>query len=242
MRKIFIMLFLFSICNLSAQDKMQLLQRINEIKSQSDIYYWDRYTDYNADSAKVNATKRMLLEVNFNRAETELVSVEEIMPLAKYIKIDRGTQVQFFVYMKKEDLALVHRNSANPQIDNDSQVDNASEQSVAIPQPQRPVTVRNFVPDAFVQRVMQTKNFLDVYGLLKSFQADGQILQFGKLKDVDDYSSLELILFDMQSQEVITLLSAVTGTGSRRNLVNGADDALDNYPTKMTAVIWYIKK
>lgn len=236
MRKIIIIQFLFCICNCFAQDKMQLLQRINEIKSQSDIYYWDRYTGYDADSAKVNATKRMLLDVNSNKGDDEMISVEGIMPYTKYIKIDRGAQVQFFAYIKKEDVALMHGNVANPQMPN------ASAQSATTQKPSLPVSVRSFVPDAFVQRVMQTKTFLDVYGLLKSFQADGQILQFGKLKDVDDYSSLDLILFDMQSQEVITLLSAVTESGSRRNLVNGTDDDLENYPTKMTAVIWYIKK
>ena len=46
----------------------------------------------------------------------------------------------------------------------------------------------------------------------------------------------------MQSQEVITLLSPTTESGNRINLVNGSDDSLDNYPTEMTAVIWYIKK
>ena len=72
--------------------------------------------------------------------------------------------------------------------------------------------------------------------------AQGQILQFGKLKDVEDYSSFDLILFDMQSQQIITMLSPVTISGSRTNVVNGSEDSLDNYPTNMTAVIWYIKK
>ena len=83
---------------------------------------------------------------------------------------------------------------------------------------------------------------MNVYKLLKSQQAQGLILQFGKLKDVDDYNSLDLILFDMQSQEIITMLSPITAYGSRMNAVNGTEDSLDNYPTNMTAVIWYIKK
>ena len=73
-------------------------------------------------------------------------------------------------------------------------------------------------------------------------QAQGQILQFGKLKDVEDYSSLDLILFDMQSQQIITMLSPVTASGNRTNVVTGTEDSLDNYPNNMTAVIWYIKK
>jgi hypothetical protein len=46
----------------------------------------------------------------------------------------------------------------------------------------------------------------------------------------------------MQSQEVITMLSPVTTGNIRINVVNGGEDSLDNYPTEMTAVIWYIKK
>ena len=83
---------------------------------------------------------------------------------------------------------------------------------------------------------------MSVYRLLQSLQSQGDILQFGKLKDVDDYSSFDLILFDMNSQEVITMLSSETPSGKRINLVNGSEDSLDNYPTKMTAVIWYIQK
>ena len=73
-------------------------------------------------------------------------------------------------------------------------------------------------------------------------KSQGEILQFGKLKEIEDYSSLDLILFDMQSQKIISMLSSATESGKRTNLVNGTMDSLDNYPTSMTAVIWYIKK
>jgi hypothetical protein len=46
----------------------------------------------------------------------------------------------------------------------------------------------------------------------------------------------------MQSQQVITMLSAETASGTRVNMVSGLEDSLNNYPTEMTAVIWYIKK
>ena len=114
-------------------------------------------------------------------------------------------------------------------------------ENVATPSISTPIQ-KTFVPDAFVQRVMQTRKFVDVYKLLKYLNSQGDILQFGKLKEVEDYSSLDLILFDMQSQEVITMLSPVTTGNIRINVVNGGEDSLDNYPTEMTAVIWYIKK
>lgn len=220
---------------LSAQNKATLVQRINEIKNQTEVYFWDQYTHPDADSAKINATKRLLLDVNSNRGDGAQLSVEEVMPYAKYINIDRGNLKQYFVYIKKTD-AVAIGSAATPA---------ASNPVVGVPVNTPTVTApvqRSFVPDAFVQRVMETKKFMDVYKLLKSLQAQGQILQFGKLRDVEDYSSLDLILFDIHSQEIITMLSPVTASGKRTNVVSGYEDSLDNYPTNMTAVIWYIKK
>ena len=217
---------ILSVTSAVAQNKTTLLHRINEIKSQNDIYYWDQYTHPDADTAKYNATKRLLLDVNGDRSDGNQLSVEEIMPHAGYINIDRGNLKQFFVYIKKDDAINIRGFQSSLQTVNTSIVDKQ----------------RQFVPDAFVQRIMDTKDFVNVYKLLKSLQAQGQILQFGKLKDVEDYGSLDLILFDMQSQQIITMLSPVTITGNRTNVVNGIEDSLDNYPSNMTAVIWYIKK
>ena len=208
----------------NGQDKSSLLERINNIKNQNDLYYWNKYTWYNADTAKINATNWLMNEVNSNRGDSEQLTIEELMPHVNYITIDRGNAKQYFVYIKKTDAdAIKKRNSDSiPPFD--------------IPKP------KPFVADAFTQRIMETGNFVSVYKLLKSLQEQGQVLQFGKLKDVMDYSSLDLILFDMSSQQIITMLSPINSSGHRTNLVGGFEDSLDNYPTKMTAVIWFIKK
>lgn len=230
-----VILFILSV---KAQDKSALVQRINDVKSQSEIYYWDQFTHTNTDTAKVNATKRLLIDVNLHR-NTPL-SVEEIMPHASYINIDRGNLKQCFVYIKKEKADAGIIGSPTPTPVPEPVIDSPVSTS-------KPVIVsnspsRNFVPDALVQRIMDGKSFMNVYKLLRSLQAQGQILQYGKLKDVSDYSTLGLILFDMQSQEIITVLSPISSAGIRLNEVNGSEDSLDNYPKDMTAVIWYIKK
>lgn len=223
----------------SAQNRSVLLDRINEIKTQNDIYYWDQYTHPNADSAKINATKRMLVDINPPATEGPGLSVGDIMPYAKYISLDRGTLKQCFVYIKKEDVPPFNGTPYTaPSITSSSTGVYAEEYATRETVPVQKI----FVPDAFVQRVMQTKKFVDVYKLLKLLKTQGDILQFGKLREVEDYSSLDLILFDMQSQEIITMLSPVTSGNLRINVVNGNEDSLDNYPTEITAVIWYIKK
>ena len=229
---IFIVVVFECVLFAEAQNKTTLVQRINEIKAQNDVYFWDQATYPEADSAKIVATKRLLIGVNIDRSENAQLSVEEIVPHTSYISIDRGNLKQIFAYIKKSDAAAVQTGAAS---------------SVLIGEPintmaTTPTANRSFVPDAFVQRIMETKDFRNVYKLLKSLQVQGQVLQFGKLKDVDDYSALDLILFDMQSQEIITMLSPVTTSGYRKNVVDGTDDSLENYPSSMTAVIWYIKK
>lgn len=240
MRRIIIMIIAAVACAsyVGAQSRTTLVQRINEIKSQTDVYSWDQYTHPNADTAKIGATRRLLIDVNGNRSETAQLTVEELMPHAGYINIDRGNLKQVFAYIKKTDAAAISGGTASPRVAKPTAAVPVLEPTPAVTPPIK----RSFVPDAFVQRIMETKDFMNIYKLLKSLQAQGQVLQFGKLKDVEDYSSFDLILFDMQSQEVITMLSPVNASGYRTNMVNGGEDSLDNYPTQMTAVIWYIKK
>lgn len=233
------MALLLGIVSVSAQNRSALLDRINEIKTQNDIYFWDQYTHPDADSAKVNATKRMLVDINPPATEGPGLSVGDIMPYAKYISLDRGTLKQCFVYIKKEEVPPVNGISYTASSVTSPSTSDYTE--VAKPRETTPIQ-KVFVPDAFVQRVMQTRKFVDVYKLLKYLNSQGDILQFGKLKEVEDYSSLDLILFDMNSQEIITMLSPITSGNLRINVVNGSEDSLDNYPTEMTAVIWYIKK
>lgn len=236
----------FCLIGASGQGKSTLIKRINEIKSQNDTYYWNQYTGYNGDTAKVNATKWLLLEVNDNRPESEQLTVDELMRHAKYITIDRGNAIQYFTYIEKSEAAAINRQvrdtSPSYSVSSSHSASTSQTDVAAAPQNVAPEPARHYVPDAFVQRVMQTEKFIDVYKLLKSLQAQGEILQFGKLRDVEDYSSLDLILFDMKSQEFVTMLSGVTANGSRINLVSGYEDSLSNYPTNMTAVIWYIAK
>ena len=238
-----------TVCFVSAkaQDKTTLVQRMNEIMKQTEVYFYDKATFLNADTAKYVATQRLLLDINANYSENDKISVEEIMPYASYINIDRGEKKQCFVYIKKADaLALRRGEPVAPVVMNTPAPRTpiirvpTNTNPVATPSPS-PVQ-RSFIPDAFVQRIMETKDFKLVYNYLKSQKTDGAILQFGSLKEVQDYSSLDLILFDMHSQQVVTLLSAETDTGNRINMVNGTEDSLSNYPTNMTAVIWYIKK
>ena len=176
---------------------------------------------------------------------------DTIIPYLKYVNINRGQSIQYLVYIKKKDaddlvngLTPTQENEAAhyPTHSDDASLETSTSSVTPSITTQSPSVSARFVPDAFVQRIMETENFIDVYKLLKYMKSQGEILQFGKLKEIEDYSSLDLILFDMQSQKIISMLSSATESGKRTNLVNGTMDSLDNYPTSMTAVIWYIKK
>lgn len=234
-----------------AQDRSTLVQQMNEIKMNDEVYMWEQCTDNNADTAKVKATEWLLRsEINKDRPQNEQLTVEEVMPYLNYIRIDRHSNVQYFVYIKRDDAwnlrkstlsstTSIHTNqkkssSTSTEKSIAAASISADSQQISKPKP-------SFIPDAFVQKIMNAKQFTNVYKLLQALKADGEILQFGKLSDVDDYSSLDLILFDMQSQDAITMLSAESDQKKRTNLVNGMEDSLGNYPQEMTAVIWYIR-
>lgn len=225
------------IINCDAQDRQTLLQHINEIKSQKDNFFWSQFTHADEDTAKISSTNWLLTEVNLDRKESEFVTLDDISNYIHYLMIERGSQKQCFAYIRKQDIDAINKDGVYTA----SKVENNVITQAAVPQP-LPEARRAFVPEAFIQRIMIEKNFSNTYRLLKALQAQGQVLQFGKLRDVEDYASFELILFDMQSQAIISILSAEDDSGCRRNLLNGSDDSLSNYPTDMTAVIWYIRK
>lgn len=211
-------------CN-GALAQNQMLQQINTIKEQSDIYFWSQYAHSNPDSARVNATRWILLDINDKRPEDNQLSFDDIAGKVKHIKMLRGNVTRNFTYIKKSELGEI-----TPP---DTIIDNPD------PNPQ-PEPLR-FVPDMFIQRIFQYKYFKSVYKFLRAQKAEGKIMMFGPLTDVDDYSSLDLIVFDLESQEVITVLSGAVPPGRRTNLTTGTEDSLDNYPEDKVAVIYYIK-
>lgn len=208
-----------------------ILEKINAIKSQSDIYLWDEYTHPDADTAVVNATKWLLKQVNDGKDGPETLT--GLLKYTKNIKMNRGALTRAFVYVKKSELPILYgvRQNTNKTIDN------PDDKKVIIDTPEP----KAFVPDIFIQKLQQQRTFTNVYKFLQDEKKQGRILQFGALKDVEDYDSFDLILFDLSSQELITFLSPVLQNGQRINQASGVTDSLDNYPEDMVAVIWYIK-
>ncbi len=232
-----------------AHGQNPILDKINEIKAQTDIYMWDEYTHPNPDTAKVNAARWVLIEINLNREDR--YSVEDILPYMKYIQMKRGNLTRAFAYMKRGDLPAApgmggSSGYAPPQQHYDTGVQTTYEQPSYTGQQsstdyQSAPEVSYSKPDAFAREILQHKQFMEVYDFLKHERIEGRLAQYGALKDVEDYSSMNLILFDMQSREAISVLSEETTKDKRINLITGAEDSLDNYPQDMLLVIWYIK-
>lgn len=215
----------------------EALQQINDIKRQNDVYFWGQFAHPNPDSARVKAIASMLDDINLGRDESQWLTHSDISPYVKYIPIPRETSTRGFAYMKKSD---VPGGSYNTELEPAAVPDAFPIEAPAAAQVQK--VNRPFVPDLFVQGIMERKSFQSVYQYLRALKADGRVLTFGSLHEVDDYSSLALIIFDRQSEQVITVLSSASQDGSRTNLTTGSRDALTNYPKQMTAVIYYVTK
>lgn len=236
--------------SLSAQTgrNQSYVSLINSIKSQSDLYFWDQYTHPNADTATVGAIKRLKLCIEAEVSEAEYSAIDGIDPYVKNVPIDRGSLKQIFVYIEKKKVRNIlsgnmpQKGEASGDGGKGAGATGVSEGGEETTTGLKIPPVGLFVPDAFTLRLFEAKTFSNVYKLLKSMTSTGQVLQFGKLKDVDDYTSFDLILFDMNSQEVISILSAENTSGARTNMILGTPDSLNNYPQGMTAVIWFIKR
>lgn len=225
---------------LSVSGQSSILEKINAIKDQNNVYFWCEYTHPVPDTAIVNASKWMLDEININR-ETPL-SLEAIMPLVKNIKMDRGTLTRAFVYIRKSDVPDTGIIPASPVQESVMADEPISMEPKYQPQSQiQKPALSQFVPEVMVQNILELKDFYKVHGYLKEQKNQGQILLFGALKEVDDYNPLHLVLFDMQSKQVLSILSPVTRGDKRVNMATGMEDTLDNYPDDMLFVIWYMK-
>lgn len=226
-----IIVFLFISCDIAYSQTV--LDKINSIK-QNDDYLWDEYTHNEVDSAITKASVWLLNQIN--DGQDGPMTLETISPFIKNIKMNRGGLTRAFVYIRKKDVPVLYGMPQQSDIDDSEGTEQFSDVDE-----NAGVNTKAFVPDVYVQRIMQQKNFSNVYKFLAEEKKQGQILQFGALKDIEDYSSFDLILFDLNSQEVLTVLSPVTNQNKRINLVNGTIDSLDNYPEDIVAVIWYIK-
>lgn len=231
---LFFLLAMTGTASMTAQSKSSILQRINAIKSNNDEYYWYQFAHFQGDTAKHYATKFLLQEINYEREEADMFSIEELEGHIEYLVVDRGNAKQYLAYMKKSYATRTPRQN-NSDIETQGPV---VKDKTPIPLTES----KRFIAEGFVLRIKEVETFKNAYKLLRALQANGEVLQFGSLKEVEDYSSFDLILFDTQSQQIITVLSAEKSPGVRTDLLSGMDDSLDNYPREMTAVIWYIRK
>ena len=244
MRKLIVPLCMMLLWTIAATGQNTILQKINAIKSQSGIYYWNQYAHPNADTARINVSRWLLIEINTGREEANELLLEDILPHVKFFPIKRGDAYRMFGYINKELVASISpggqisrsflSSGTNDQSIDDRQEINNNFNAIS-------VQSKKFVPDAFVKRVLWQKTFTNVYNFLKEQKLEKQIQKFGPLKAVDDYSGLNLILFDITSQEVVSMLSGITSGNTRTNLITGSSDSLENYPEDMLLVIWYIK-
>ena len=234
-----------------------ILQRVNEIK-QDELYYWQECSHLIADTAFQRATGYLLLEANQDMAQT--LSQQQIAPYVQHIKIMRGEKTRMFVYMLKSDARGIAAGQAPPPPVTAEWV--AAQPAATTYAPATPPNStppaggpqgvshrreaegrpQRYVPDEFVLNILDYKGFRAVYNYLEGMKRRHRVLQFGALRDIEEYASLDIILFDRQSQQVVTILSGQRPDGMRTNLVTGADDSLDNYPEEMALAIWYIRK
>ena len=165
--------------------------------------------------------------------ETPTVSVINTMPVPSVM----GSSVQSVIVSS---VSATPAPSA-PSVSTDDSVSVTTIVPVAVPTavPATPQAHKPVAPDAFAKSIMEQKNFRSVYIFLREQKQKMIIQSFGSLKEVDDYSKLDLILIDRESLEIQCVLSAEDANGLRTNLISGASDSLNNYSDDTVSAIWY---
>ena len=77
------------------------LEKMNEIKMSSD-YIWDEFTHPEPDSAYTGALKRLIIYMD--SPQNREITIEDIKPCVKHIKMKRSTLTRIFAYIKKDEV------------------------------------------------------------------------------------------------------------------------------------------
>ena len=202
------------------------LERMNSIKM-SDEYIWDEYTHPSADTATVGAIQRLLLYIEVPEGRT--LTEDDIRSQVKFIKIKRSNLTRMFAYIKKEDV----KNILGVDVKQKSRVEEIPTEVDSV------MSDPIFEPTPIAEEVMRQSDFYAVYKYIENQKLDGKISSYGALKDTQDIGTLNLVIFDKQTQRAVCVLSPVTTGESRINLVSGNTDALVNYEDGNHIAIWF---
>ena len=137
MRRI-VFCFLIIVCctNLCAQNanRNSLVGRINDIKKQSDTYFWDQYTHPDADTAKIGSVKRIIIHIESSLNDQEKFSIEEVLPYTEFISINRGNLKQYFAYIKKSVAFAIKSGGMPPSVsETPASVEAKTNESIIMP-------------------------------------------------------------------------------------------------------------
>lgn len=204
------------------------LELMNSIKASND-YLWEEYTHPQADSAALFVLERLLLG---DFPDSCTITVEQLRPHTKTIRINRGKLTRVFAYIAKKDARqLVH---ATQQQATAVTTDNP-QTPMAKPEPTPPP----FVADPLARVLMEKTSLTAVYNHLTTLRQQGDIGGCGPMKSTTQPARCRLAIFSRDSQTIVCVLSAEDAQGCRINLVTGQKDSFDHYEDGQHLAIWY---
>jgi len=223
--RFFLLLILLTSC-LASQAQSQ--KKINEIKRSGD-YYYNYYSDIDADTALVRASRYVLMEINFDYHDE--YTMADVEPYLEHISLKRDSVTKMFVYVKKADVKLFgQKTDAKSSSKTDTQPSplSAKTDSVQLPPPDEVEEEKVFTPSEQTSQILALKDMQAAYNYLKAEQLAGRVESFGPIQKMKDLPSCHAILFDAQTQSPVMLLSPEKD-GLRTNLSTGEVSSLANH-------------
>lgn len=212
----------------SLASQAQSQKKINEIKRSGD-YYYNYYSDIDADTALIRASRYVLMEINFDYHDE--YTMADVEPYLEHISLKRDSVTKMFVYVKKADVKLFGQKKAlrsSPEPGHSKQPSVTEADSTQLPQVAEVGQEAVFTPSEQTRQILALKDMQAAYNYLKAEQLAGRVESFGPMQKMKDLPACHAILFDAQTQSPVMLLSPETG-GLRTNLSTGEVSSLASH-------------
>lgn len=196
-----------------------LVKKINDIKLEEEVYYWDEYTHPSADTAYVKACEWLVNQVD--TFPEKKFQVADFKPYIKDIKVLRGQLTLAFVYLKKSDAQAVIE--GKPAVEEPVRREEVPAIDTPVPPRERPTL------HPVVKSVMSMKEAKDVFTLLQEQMKSGQVGWVGSTSKSEKLDDCHIVIFDGNTIAPLCVLSPVIDGDQRTNLTTGQPDDMDNY-------------
>lgn len=229
MRKLILALLVSSACCMvHAQD--DFVTRMNEIKMSNEYYTAHNRAD-TEEAAFEKCVKDIMVSLSHGQYDEAFVR-KNTQRLTK-----PGSPCRVFLYLKKSAVPQKEADMSQIKFKRDFQLEEAGDYHEIKPKPVSPKPEISKIPTTNADKSLLSRIVNDIQSrptinnAYNSFNAKkdlGMVSAFGLLNSVSNTDDVYIVIYDANTQELISILSPIQD-GSRKNLITDTQDSFSNY-------------